>query len=196
MKNPRFYAGIGSRQTPPEVLTQMIQIARHLSREGWVLRSGGASGADSAFEQGCDLEGGEKEILLPWRRFNQNRSTLWLPTFGPIRDKAMALASEVHPAWLRMSSAGRCLHARNVMQILGPNLDSPVDLVICWTEGGKVVGGTATAIKLAEARGTPVHNLFSMEFDLLILWHPYDRPARRREARRLDRALSWRANMG
>jgi hypothetical protein len=35
-------------------------------------------------------------------------------------------------------------------------------VVVCWTEGGLAVGGTATAIKLAERRGIPVVNLAAL----------------------------------
>ncbi len=49
------YAGIGSRDTPASILDLMTRIARRLSaREPWgyTLLSGGAAGADSAFERG------------------------------------------------------------------------------------------------------------------------------------------------
>ena len=38
------YAGIGSRQTPPEMLGAMTELARELERTGWHLHSGGADG--------------------------------------------------------------------------------------------------------------------------------------------------------
>jgi predicted Rossmann fold nucleotide-binding protein DprA/Smf involved in DNA uptake len=44
-----IYAGIGSRETPKEVLKSMTNYAKELSATGWVLRSGGADGADTAF---------------------------------------------------------------------------------------------------------------------------------------------------
>jgi predicted Rossmann fold nucleotide-binding protein DprA/Smf involved in DNA uptake len=57
--NPK-YAGIGSRSTPPETLPLIESIAARLAEKGWVLRSGGADGADSAFEKGCDQKQGTK----------------------------------------------------------------------------------------------------------------------------------------
>ena len=48
------YAGIGSRETPPQVLEQMRKIGTFLAERHYVLRSGGAKGADTAFELGCD----------------------------------------------------------------------------------------------------------------------------------------------
>ena len=60
------YAGIGSRRTPDDVLEQMTQLAQELGKLGWTLRSGGADGADRAFQDGAEAVGGRREILLPW----------------------------------------------------------------------------------------------------------------------------------
>ena len=53
---PRFYAGIGARATPPEILNLMTRAAFALTKRGYVLRSGHAIGADSAFERGAGRE--------------------------------------------------------------------------------------------------------------------------------------------
>jgi len=39
-----YYAGIGSRETPEDVLKYMTRVARGLDRKGYRLRSGGAKG--------------------------------------------------------------------------------------------------------------------------------------------------------
>lgn len=57
-----IYAGIGSRSTPDDVIDKMHVLGEHFAHKGWLLRSGAADGADSAFEHGCDNGGGEKEI--------------------------------------------------------------------------------------------------------------------------------------
>ena len=44
-----YYAGIGSRETPEEVLHVMISLGKALCKQGWGLSSGGAPGADQAF---------------------------------------------------------------------------------------------------------------------------------------------------
>ena len=51
------------------------------------------------------------------------------------------------------------MHSRNCHQILGYDLKSPVDAVICWTPNGKMVGGTRTALLLAQDAGIPIFNL-------------------------------------
>ena len=154
MPQIRKYAGIGSRQTPAAILELMREIGKQHAAAGWLLRSGGADGADKAFEEGCRSANGKMEKFLPWPRFNNSFSDLY--TVGP---DALKLASQVHPAWQNLSSAAKVLHARNCYQILGSSLDDPVECVICWTPAGAVVGGTATAIKIAERYKIPVYNL-------------------------------------
>ena len=50
MSNQRFYAGIGSRKTPPEIDQEIERIVDLCSLAGYTLRSGGADGADKMFE--------------------------------------------------------------------------------------------------------------------------------------------------
>lgn len=142
---------IGSRSTPPAILESMTRLAKVFYRNGWLLRSGGASGADSAAEAGFP---DNKEIYLPFKGFNGNKS----PLYG-VCNGALEIASKIHPAWHNCNEAARLLHGRNVYQILGRNLDKPSDLLICFTENGEIKGGTATAIKLAMQHGIPVINL-------------------------------------
>lgn len=55
--------------------------------------------------------------------------------------------------------ATQLLHARNMHIILGANLDSPVEIVICWTKDGLRSGGTGQALRLAESRDIPIYDL-------------------------------------
>lgn len=64
-----FYTGIGNRDTPYEYLEKMTALAFLLEKEGYILRSGGAEGADTAFENGVRSLY-YKEIYLPWTFFN------------------------------------------------------------------------------------------------------------------------------
>jgi hypothetical protein len=150
MGEDKIYAGIGSRRTPADVLSVMTQIARELDMIGYTLRSGGAPGADLAFELGST----KKEIYLPWANFNASESTLYTVCEG-----AMDMASHYHPAWSKLSSPVRKLMARNCYQVLGLNLNEPVKFVVCWTPDGRSVGGTAQAIRIAKDWKIPVFNL-------------------------------------
>lgn len=150
----KAYAGIGSRSTPEPVLYLMNRIGYRLAREGYVLRSGAADGADHAFEEGCDLGQGDKQIFLPWRKFNDHPSELYIiPAF------AYGVASALHPEFAALKDSVRKLHARSVQQVLGQHCDNSVEFVVCWTPNGLPKGGTATAIKLAKSRGIQVVNL-------------------------------------
>lgn len=149
----KYYAGIGSRETPPEVIRQMKVWGKVLAESGYTLRSGGADGADSAFEQGCDLVKGPKEIYLPWKGFNRSKSQLF-----EITDDALEMAKQVYgKRWIFLRRPVRRLHARNLYQVLGATLDNPSSFVLCWTQDGcinaatrtKETGGTGQAIACA-----------------------------------------------
>jgi len=144
----KYYAGIGSRQTPPDVLELMERLARKLRNIGFVLRSGAADGADSAFERGA---AGVAEIYLPWPHFNNHHSSLCT-----VSQAALEMAKDHHPAWEKCSDAARKLHARNCYQILGGDLDTPVKFVLCWHDG---TGGTLQAVRVAESHEIKVFNL-------------------------------------
>lgn len=169
----KFYAGIGSRSCPPEILSEMNALAQLCARAGYILRSGGADGADTAFEQGCDAVSGQKEIFLPWKNFNKNTSPLF-----EIPERVYELAAKYHPAWKILPNAVRKLIARNGQQILGKNLDSPVEFVICFTHDGctkgeertKDTGGTGQAIEIASAHNVPVFNLKKGDIELQMLY--------------------------
>lgn len=142
----------------------MKEIGKYLAQHHWTLRSGGADGADFAFEIGCDEGSGTKEIYLPWKGFNNSTSSLYSPM-----QAAFDLAATIHPVWNKLTIGAKKLHARNCHQVLGLNLDTPSSLLICWTKDGKEVGGTATAIKLAKQYNVRVINLAIENFDPTII---------------------------
>lgn len=74
-------------------------------------------------------------------------------------DRTLELAASVHPAWHKCGEWARRMHSRNCHQILGYDLQTPVDAVVCWTPNGNVVGGTSTALKLAAKHNIPIFNL-------------------------------------
>lgn len=156
----RFYTGIGSRETPEDILLYMRQAASSLASDGWTLRSGGADGADSAFEEGAKEsarfhnELPKMEIYLPWKNFNKNPSPLFEPT-----KEALELASQFHPAWWNCSYGAKRLHARNGHQVLGLDLKTPSEFVVCWTKAALFQGGTAQAMRIATHHKIPIYNL-------------------------------------
>ena len=153
-----YYAGIGSRKTPLYAITMLTYVAKCLANRGWILRSGGANGADKAFEVGCDEADGMADIYLPWPLFNGHASDL-----HSISTQAMAMAEKYHPAWGRCSPAARKFHARNCYQILGQTLVAPVEFVVCWTPNGEITGGTGQALRIALDHNIPIFNFGSCE---------------------------------
>lgn len=159
-----IYTGVGSRETPKDVIDEFIVIGETLSRKGYCLRSGGADGADLAFEKGCDLANGSKQIFIPWKHFNKSDSPLYYQSMD-----AFDIAAELHPAWDKLSDGVRKIMARNVHQVLGLKLDDPSDFLVCWTKHGDKVGGTAMAIRVAELYKVPVYN-YGNEADIQRLY--------------------------
>ena len=136
------YAGIGARNTPSRVLSWMNEMATRRAANEWLLRSGGARGADYAFQSGA---GKHCEIFT---------------ASSDIPQWAFDVAEEYHPAWDRLSGYVRKLMARNSMIIFGEAGDDPVDEIICWTLGGEARGGTGQALRIAEDWNIPVTNLY------------------------------------
>lgn len=156
----KHYTGVGSRSAPREILALCGALGEFLDKEGYTLRSGGANGCDQAFEKYVPEK---KDIFLPWEGFNGYYGTA---TNFPLEDidpadvkEAEAIVKSVHPAWERCSQVAKKLHTRNAFQILGFSLDSPSEFVLCYTENGRIRGGTGTAIRLALKYGVPVWNM-------------------------------------
>ena len=148
-----MYTGVGSRKTPTNVLDLMIDIAYYLRIcLKLTLRSGGAIGADRAFEKGA---GNLKEIY----------------TIKEATEEGRRIASMFHPAWNKCSEFAKDLHGRNSFQVLGKDLKTPSKFLICWTPDGcishstrtYITGGTGTAISIADAYNIPIHNLKNEE---------------------------------
>lgn len=162
----KYYTGVGSRETPASISTLMTQLAEKLASEGWALRSGGAEGADKAFELGS---GGSDEIYLPWKGFNKSDSSLYLSALATdYVQEAFQIAKSIHPNWGACSPAAKKLHTRNIFQVLGSDLNTSSKFLICWTKDGLPSGGTRTAIVLAERDGVPVYNLGDLKFETVM----------------------------
>lgn len=154
----QYYAGIGSRETPDDVLEEMRRFAATFRKMDLILRSGGAVGADSAFEREAGMK---KEIFIPDYVFN-NRVADDVFIVAPSRietGRLIETARKFHPAWHKCSEYAKRLHARNVAIVLGLEENKPVKFVLCWTQNGKATGGTGMGIRIAWNKGIPVINL-------------------------------------
>jgi hypothetical protein len=142
------YAGIGSRQTPPEILSQMTDIAKELESKGYTLRTGDAKGADKSFREGT----GNSEI------YRADDAT----------DVTRAIAKEIHPNPDALTDYALDLMARNTNQVFGENLDTPVDFVLYYAEPSnnpiRPQGGTGQAVEMANRKGIPTINMMDKDW--------------------------------
>lgn len=144
-------AGIGARATPMPILAQIEQAAMRLALGGHTGRSGGADGADTAFERG-------------WKVIKPSTLYIYRPEAG-VYDSWLRHAAQHHPNWDACSEWARKAHARNSAIICGHNLLKPAQTVLCWTPDGAVVGGTGQSLRVALAHGVPVFNLAVQPID-------------------------------
>lgn len=150
-----MYAGIGPRSIGPRVVDQALYAGWLMARAGHTLRTGGATGADSAFLRGClSYERARHELYLPWPDY----CTLAPWMLCEPRPEAFVIAERYHPAWERCGQGAQKLLARNAHVILGRELAAPVDLVVVprrTTQGGtghalRLVAGEAPGARVVE----------------------------------------------
>lgn len=172
----RYYTGIGSRSTPPNVLGVMILSGIHLASEGYTLRSGGAVGADTCFEAGAYTGSGSFEIYYPNRYETPSgkpRSPIKYNHYDDvvIYQKAVKIAKEHHPRWQFLNEPTKKLMIRNVFAVLGQDMETPSKFIICWTPDGKASGGTGHTIRVANSFNIPTRNLQNPEvFQNVLSW--------------------------
>ncbi|MFO7815325.1 MAG: hypothetical protein R6V14_06290 [Halanaerobiales bacterium] len=169
IKNKKvYYAGIGSRDTPQDILKIMERLAFSLGKNKYTLRSGGSPGADTAFEAGAKKAQSEFEIYLPWSKFQARMGENYidvrnLDTF----DKAQNIAIKNYPEFEELSESSKKLIIRDTYQVLGKDLNTPSEFIVCWTPDGCIThrdrsretGGTGQAISIASKRDIPIFNL-------------------------------------
>lgn len=167
----KFYAGIGSREIPSNVHKLINKISKRLCEDGYTLRSGGANGADTAFEEYSN----RSNIYLPYDRFNgriaDNKN--YFKIDENTEDHYDALYSlKYHKYGSSLTGAPKKMMIRNYYQVCGHNKLPHSSFIICWTKDGadgkvvtttKETGGTGQAIRIATALDIPVFNLNSGE---------------------------------
>lgn len=153
---PRTYAGIGDVNIPANIQELMKMIGEELAHQGYVLRTGGAKGADTAFMEGCDKAKGIKEIFYP--------------SDIHVNAKTLKIAKEIHGHWEycenKQPKPGNKYsfpvqaHCRNMKIINGDLLNNPVEFTIAYQDINQVTGGTWQGIKYSKKLGIKVYNLF------------------------------------
>lgn len=160
----KYFAGIGSRKTPEPILKEMTRLSGILESRGYILRSGGAIGADTAFSDGT------------------NNAQIWYADESHVNGKntyhdyrvldnwdisAYSSVQFYHPKFKKLSESAIKLHARNYRQIIGWNEPNSL-FVVCWTEDGEEKGGTAQALRIAKDYGIPIFNYFNLSTEEIL----------------------------
>lgn len=156
------YSGIGPRQTPVPLLVKMSYIAKRLEHQLFILYTGGAEGADTAFLAGTQFF----KVFLPSRihgiRTANRQDIIDCTTLDNWVD-ALKTIDKYHPAPQYLGPFARKLMARNSYCVLGEDLQSPVDFVLTWTPNCALVGGTAQGLRIAMDYNIPIFNLADEE---------------------------------
>lgn len=177
----KYYAGIGSRETPPDMLKLMGELAAYLSKKDYILRSGGAKGADKAFESGA------------------NRKEIFYADDIDEVDNTYDLVKECMPTdrsgFDNWKPYVKGLLARNMMQMMGKDGKTPVEFIICWTKSlfyeDSSAGGTGYAIRCALKQKIPIYNLQNKDvFDACVLsLHLHNDPNEQEKLKKMAESL-------
>ena len=147
----------------------MTEIASLLEKQDFVLRSGGAEGADHAFEIGIS-DPLMMDIYLPQINFNNKSGSkyIFISNSDHSNYKAAYESLKYHPRGFNMSHGTKVMMIRNYFQACGLVNQSNSSFVICWTPKGangytiKTTydnGGSGQCIRIAAAHNIPVYNL-------------------------------------
>lgn len=163
----KYITIVGSRKTPIEIVNIYKQIFSCFDKNEFIFRSGNALGFDQVIS---DFPTANKEIYLPYKTFGPKLNIFentYVPKtqFNNYQD-AVNLVRKLHPN-KNLSDMNMQYLARDVYQVLGKDLNTPSDIVYCWTEDGVnnvsnitfKTGGTAMVIRVAEVYKIPVINL-------------------------------------
>lgn len=163
----KYYAGIGSRNTPEKIRPIIQEIVTFLDEEGYIMRSGGSPGADEMFES-AHPDKTRREIYVPWYCFQSSTSPLCR-----VEPEAIAFSLQFHPNPGVLNIPARQIMGRNAYQVLGHDLKTKSDFLICYTDNGadsystlaviNNCGGTGQAMRIAKAYDIKIFNLNSGE---------------------------------
>lgn len=147
---------VGSRNAPIDIIKLGNMIGAILSKDGCICRTGGAIGMDSAFVEYYDIN-----LVENYRNKSDQPNCINVYELHNI-DIAIDMITEIIPHYEFLSDYDKELHTRNCYQVLGIDLKSPSDILICYcpVKSGIPIGGTATAITLARKHGIKVYNIY------------------------------------
>lgn len=184
-------AGIGTRDLAHSdlrtgVFDEIVRFTKYLVKTyDLTVRSGHAKGSDYAFECGA---GNNCKVFSPWKGFGKKDGLIyqtdnisyWDDIPESIQKRALESVELHHPMPGNLRHGGRLCMARNYFQVMddGPEENPVVAVICCAKPSGKktkqtnlfdkkknskieVSGGTGQAVRIANAHGIPVFNLWT-----------------------------------
>jgi hypothetical protein len=158
-----IYAGIGAKKTPNHILSIMRSVAEYLAAKDWILNTGAAPGADQTFAEGALKKGGTVNLFIPWPNYEKGwikglHGNVNVTVLKPdIHTEAINSVYKYHPAAKILKNSVLFLHARNYLVL------ENIKFAVCYTSGGKVVGGTGQSIRILNGRKKNMFNLGNNE---------------------------------
>ena len=173
--NKKYFSAVGKITTPPTVKDRIVEELKKYVTFGYILRSGGAKGADTIFAQTYMEMGGKVEIYLPWNGYNgkflghdyinQNCCIMVTP-------EAFNIAYELDEKWNERTEATKVLDARNVHIYCGFKIGKePLsDFVVYFDDHPENKdSGTQRGLKVADKFKIPKINLY--HYDIIQCQH-------------------------
>lgn len=172
-----YWTGIGSRDITQEEYQWAVLVGEQLTRRyGMILRSGGAGGADTAFQHGvCNVDFRRCEIWIPWEGFLPEQVH---PDFGGCEYIVAGLKrtndaewfytehTNIMPWFSNMKASNKLLHGRNYYQVVGKEKAPKSSVCIFIADensNGDISGGTRSAVLVARHYKIPTYNLRNTE---------------------------------
>lgn len=166
-KESKYITFVGSRKAPEPAIEKGKELVEECVKRGYIVRSGNAGGFDQVI---ANTNSSFREVYLPYKTFGPtiyNKNNVFIPDleFSNYED-AKKLVLLLHPNKYLTAIQLKYL-VRDVYQVLGRDLNTPSEIVYCWTEDGvdkisnitRATGGTGMAIRVASHYNIPIKNL-------------------------------------
>lgn len=154
----RYYGGVGSRETPTGIIKEFERISYELSQLGLIPSTGCADGADASFRRGC----ADARVYKCRDGFDGGIDPTRYDNYHKTYDIVKSVLGNSY--FENASKFAELAHRRNCYQILGDDLNSPVEFVLLWAKpdssNKSVLGGTRMAYKLAKLHNIECFNFY------------------------------------
>ncbi len=205
------YTGVGSREIPHDMFVRMMMFGYMACKDGATLRSGKATGSDTAFQLGHEMylrqhpsEDKRMEIYTvndrpDYRTYLTSACDIEGRDTPAFKTFCIKKCREIHPAGKKLKGKALQLHARNILQVVGQYCNEPSDMCVYFAredQYGVLTGGTATAAHYVAEIGVPYYNILLDKGDDRVrqLWNAYTNPAAASDE--LRSAIKWAYQIG